>query len=580
MAVIGIDLGTTNSLASVFRNGAVELIPNSFGLTLTASAVSIDETGEVLVGNAAKERLIFHPEKSAASFKRKMGNDVEIVLGNKRFTPEELSALVLRKLKEDAESYLKEEVTEAVISVPAYFNDDQRSATKAAAKLAGLYTERLVNEPSAAALACRIDNMQEDASYLVFDFGGGTLDVSIVECFENVIEIVAVAGDNQLGGNDFDQLIAKEFCAENGIKWDELSSIQKAALLKYAEEGKQALTTEKEADITFEYEKNLYHFHLTRENLLELSASLLIRIKSVINRALTDSKKTLAEINEILLVGGSCKMPIIKDYLTYLSKRKIKELGEPDTLVAKGVGIYAGIKMRNIEIKDIMMTDVCPFTLGIAVKSDSSERRAHMATMISRNSVLPTCKKDRFYTLYDNQEEVRLAVYQGEGYFVSENLYLGEALIQVPKALKGKEYVDVSFSYDINGILELEAVNPTSQNRAVKVIVSKSSKLTEEEIEEKRKELEKLRLSSGLIEEMRYLSAKGERLYAEVNIENREVLGNCLLVLEQAEKSGSFSQMYKAKKYVKQIYEQIENQIREDRTGMGFKVFLDWNEME
>ena len=242
MAIIGIDLGTTNSLVSVWKDGKSVLIPNSLGGFLTPSVVSVDEDGSILVGNVAKERLISHPERSAASFKRLMGTSRKQNLGGQQFSPEELSSFVLRRLKEDAQAYLGEPVTEAVISVPAYFNDNQRFATKAAARLAGLHAERLINEPSAAALASRLNNTEKDQSFLVFDFGGGTLDVSVVDCFDNVIEISAVAGDNHLGGNDFDQAIARYFCQENGIAFDLLPSVRQAALLKQAELCKQALT--------------------------------------------------------------------------------------------------------------------------------------------------------------------------------------------------------------------------------------------------------------------------------------------------------------------------------------------------
>lgn len=578
MAVIGIDLGTTNSLAAVFRNGKAELIPNQFGFVTTPSVVSVDTTGEILVGQSAKERLISCPELSAASFKRRIGSEQPVLLGTREFLPEELSALVLRKLKEDAERYLGEEITEAVISVPAYFNDNQRYATKAAAKLAGLKADRLVNEPSAAALAHRLDQMQKDICYLVFDFGGGTLDVSIVECFENVIEIIAVAGDNHLGGNDFDQLIAEEFCRQKGLNLKLLKPAKRVLLYKKAEETKQQLSKTEEAELIFENEGTLHRMTVSRQGLLELSAPLLIRIKSVINRALNDARKKLSEIDEILLAGGSCKMPIIQEYLTYLSGKKAVCLGDPATLVAQGLGVYAGIKTRDIDIKDMMMTDVCPFTLGIAVKNDPNEQRTHMATMIQRNSVLPACKKDTFYTLYEEQEEVRLAIFQGEGYFTSENLFLGEVMLSVPKAPKGEESVEVTFSYDINGILELEAVNPTSGNKVSKVILSKNSKLTENEIEEKRKELAELKLLSGNNEELRYLSAKGERLYAEAGEEYREVLGRCLSMLADAAESNSPSRLHKTKQYVTEAYEKIESQMNEDWTGIGFKMLLDWNE--
>ena len=350
MAVIGIDLGTTNSLACVCQDGRAVLIPNSLGENLTPSVVSVGENGEICVGAVAKERLISHPEASASSFKRYMGPNKVFTLAGNNFTPQELSSFVLRQLKEDAERYLGEEVTEAVISVPAYFNDNQRYATREAGRLAGIHVERLVNEPSAAALTTSRISGEEEGSYLVFDFLGGTLDVSVVDYFDNVIEIVAVSGDNRLGGDDFDEVIARSFCAHHHMDYDNMDQQKRASLLRLSEKCKKELTCQDETELVWEAEGK--RMPLNNLLLAGLGQNLFDRISQVINTALRDSARSIEEIDEIVLVGGSSKMPVISLYLQTQLKRKPYMVGSPDEVVAIGVCIYAGIKERKQDIRD------------------------------------------------------------------------------------------------------------------------------------------------------------------------------------------------------------------------------------
>ena len=328
MAVIGIDLGTTNSLAAVWQQGRSRLIPNALGDVLTPSAVSIDEDGTVLVGEAARQRLVSHPERSAAAFKRAMGTDQTYSLAGRTFTPEELSALVLRQLKQDAEAFLGEPVEEAVVSVPAYFNDRQRAATKRAGQLAGLRVERLVNEPSAAALSCYKPD-EGEASFLVFDFGGGTLDVSVVECFDNVVNILAVSGDNALGGNDFDETIAHLFCVENGLDYRGLDRAAKAILLEQAEKCKQALTENPMAVMIVDSPGVKGALSLTGKKLVEHSQKLLERMRTPVARALRDSGLGRGELAGVIPVGGSCKMPLVRQYLAHLLGQRPKQNAQP-----------------------------------------------------------------------------------------------------------------------------------------------------------------------------------------------------------------------------------------------------------
>ena len=411
MAILGIDLGTTNSLACVWRDGKPELVKNSLGELLTPSVVCLDENGSLTVGAVAREQLITNPENTASSFKRWMGTHKTFALGGRTFTPPELSALVLEKLRRDAEEALGEPVTEAVISVPAYFNDNQRSATKLAAQLAGLHTERIINEPSAAALAYRLAHGEEDACLIVFDFGGGTLDVSVVECFENVIEITAIAGDNRLGGNDVDEAIARYFCAYNQIPQNVLSLEQQAVLLRQAERCKCTLAWSSMAAMFLPGpDGSSYTLTLTRELLAKLCEDIFDRMKKVLARAIRDSGRSISEIDHVILVGGSSKLAILPDFIASLFGKPPLKLDDPDTIVARGVGICAGIKERSGEIKDVVMTDVCPFTLGTSVVNDDKDQNPHMSVMIERNSVLPVSRSDRFYTTRDNQEKIRVDI--------------------------------------------------------------------------------------------------------------------------------------------------------------------------
>ena len=333
---------------------------------------------------------------------------------------------MLRQLKRDAEEFLGEEVTEAVISVPAYFNDHQRYATREAGELAGLHVERLINEPSAAALAASRISQEEEGSYLVFDFGGGTLDVSIVDYFDNVIEIIAVSGDNRLGGDDFDEVIARKFCTEHQMSYDEMDNRQRAILLRLCEQCKRTLTTQNEAVLTWETEGEEKTLTLTNITLAELCQDIFDRMGQVITKALQDSQRTIEEMDEIVLVGGSSKMPVIAFYLqTYLGKKPCI-IGSPDEVVAIGAGLYAGIKERREEIRDLVLTDICPFSLGTNVVNYSNSDRPLMSPIIERNSILPSSKIGYYTNAYDNQKHLTIGIYQGEAYYCDENTKLGE----------------------------------------------------------------------------------------------------------------------------------------------------------
>ena len=519
--IIGIDLGTTNSLAAVWQDGGSRLIPNSLGEYLTPSVVSIDEEGTVYVGKVAKERLISHPEQTASIFKRFMGTGKTYSFHGKVYRPEELSALVLRKLKEDAERYLGEPVKEAVISVPAYFNDMARKAVKDAGALAGLHVERIINEPSAAALACRGWKnsgwqQKDDETLLVFDFGGGTLDVSLVDCFENVIEIAAVSGDNHLGGSDFDQVIAEEFCKENQLIFEELSPERREIILASAAQAKCMLTKEESTVMTVVDKEFWERMELSNRKLIQISMHLfqkmIIPVKSVLN----DAQRKMFDISKVVLVGGSCKMPTVQQYLRRFLPDSPMTAMNPDHMIALGVGVYAGIKERKDDIKDMLLTDICPFTLGTGVCNDADEmHRMLMAAIIERNSVLPCSKVRKFQTARDFQSMVRVDVYQGEEYYVKDNVYLGELNVNVPQALKGQETVTVRYTYDINGILIVDVRVDSTGRETQKILMTGTNTIAPEEMDSYVKALEQLKLTPSEQEENQMLLAWGERLFAQ-----------------------------------------------------------------
>jgi len=533
MAIIGIDLGTSNSLVSLWRETGVELIPNGLGEILTPSAVSIDEDGTLLVGQAARERLISAPEKSAAEFKRFMGTDKKYFLGRKTYTPEDLSSFVLRKLKDDVEAYLAknfpgETVTEAVVSVPAYFNDNQRAATKRAGLLAGLTVERILNEPSAAALSYRLYDRETDFIALVFDFGGGTLDVSVVDCFDNMVSVLAVSGDNRLGGADFDHQIALAFCAANKLRFDRLSPLAQASLLHQAEQAKRRLTDGDTTIISIPAGEARGRLELTNQKLVDICAPLFPRLRNPLRRALVDSKKALPDISRIIMVGGSCKMPIVRDYIRQLLGRELEKPFSPDTVVGLGAGVYAGIRERRESIRDIVMTDLCPFTLSVDVRNEIDEHSPLCSPIIERNSILPSSRARRYCTAADSQKQIRVEVLQGEERYSKDNLKLGEFTVPVPVAPAGQESVDIRFTYDINGILEVEVTVVSTGAVRRELFLGQNTTLTDEEVRQRLKELSQLKLPPQNREGIRALIALGERLYAQSTGREREAVARAL----------------------------------------------------
>lgn len=563
MAIIGIDLGTTNSLVCVFMDGYTRLIPNSFGETLTPSVVSVAEDGSIYVGAIAKERLVTHPESTASSFKRYMGTNRVFELSGRTFTPQELSSFVLRQLKEDAEAFLGEEVVEAVISVPAYFNDNQRYATKEAGELAGLKVERLINEPSAAALTASRLGGKEEGSFLVFDFGGGTLDVSVVDYFDNVIEIIAVSGDNHLGGDDFDEKIARYFCEQYQISYNGLSSGEKASLLQYAEKCKRDLSVLKEVTYTFELngEKKVT---LDNVKLAKLGQDLFDRAAYVITRALSDSGRTMEDMDEIILVGGSSKMPVVGFFLLTAFGKQPHTAASPDEIVAMGAGIYAGIKERKEELRDLVLTDTCPFTLGIDIVNLADNKNPIMSPIIERNSILPSSKRRIYTNVYANQSKMSIKVYQGEGYYCRENICLGEIEIEIAKKKKGENKIEVCFTYDINGILLVEVADLDKGTKEQVVLTSDQFRLGGEELKQRLEEMKDYKLVPPGGIRTKLVLARGERLFAQMTGERRRAVENVMGRLHEAMSTQNDQVIANCLKEAEAVFDFLEGKERRE----------------
>jgi len=535
MAIIGIDLGTTNSLAAHFQDGNPIIIPNVFGEHLTPSVVSLDENGEVFVGRIAEERLLTHPELTASVFKRSIGSQKAYKLGASSFTPEELSAMIIRKLKEDAEEFLQETVEEAVISVPAYFNDTQRRATKTAGELAGIKVERIVNEPTAAAVAYGLHSQKDYTKYLVFDLGGGTFDVSILEKHAQIMEVRAVAGDNFLGGEDFTDVLAEWFLRHNQLELEKLSPTARGILRKSANTAKCAFGNARKVTMSCTLDGESYSMPISIEDYERNCELLFTKLRNPIKRALSDASIQLRDIESILLVGGATKLPLIKSFVSKLLGRLPAAHIDPDEVVAKGTAVHSALKQRNKAITEIVLTDVCPFTLGTSVslyRPDGFYTPGHFCPIIERNSVIPISRSERMCTVYDNQKNVNVEILQGESRRASDNIRLGELNITIPESPAGEETFDVRYTYDINGILEVEVTVLSTGISETLVLEKNPGIMTKEEIAEKLQALESIKVHPRDKDENRLLLAKAERLYEENIGEARRILSQEIVQFE------------------------------------------------
>lgn len=564
--IIGIDLGTTNSLVGVWQDGKAVLIPNVLGDYLTPSVVSIDKDGTVLTGTIAKERLISHPNQTAHTFKRFMGSQKIYQLGTQRFSPEELSALILKSLKADAESFLGEPVTDAVITVPAYFNDTQRQATKHAAQLAGLTVKRLLNEPTAAAVAYGLHHAEDEQKFMVLDLGGGTFDVTLLEMFAGVMEVRASAGDNVLGGEDFTQALINGFIqhqTETEKTPPEFWQPYLALLYNQAECLKKALSTEDAGEMRLAIEDKIYTWQLTREQFATLCEPLLERFKAPIERVVRDAKTRVKELDQVVLVGGATRMSIFRALTTRILNRFPSINLNPDETIAIGAVIQAGLVAEDTALDEVILTDVAPYSLGVKTTIQISEHQYKdgvFSPIIERNTIIPTSKVSNYNPINDNQTQVKFDIYQGEARLVADNIKLGELEIQIPKEYQGKASqlsIDVRFSYDVNGLLEVDVA---FGNRNANISIQNGARqLSEQELQASKDKLAALKIHPRDNAENRHLLARAERLYAQRLGYDRERLSRLIAWYENLLESQDMDKIRHANKEMLQQLHVIEN---------------------
>ncbi|HBL4574387.1 TPA: molecular chaperone HscC [Salmonella enterica subsp. enterica serovar Infantis] len=524
---IGIDLGTTNSLIAVWQDGAAQLIPNKFGEYLTPSIISMDENKQILVGKPAAARKTSHPDKTAALFKRAMGSNTHWHLGEESFNAPELSSLVLRSLKEDAEDYLQQPIKDVVISVPAYFSDEQRKHTRLAAELAGLNAVRLINEPTAAAMAYGLHTQQNSRS-LVFDLGGGTFDVTVLEYATPIIEVHASAGDNYLGGEDFTHLLLDEVLKRWNLDKSALTDSDLAALYACVEAAKCASGSP--LRMSWLYQERALESTFYDDELEALWLPLLNRLRTPIEQALRDSRLKPEQIDSLVLVGGASQMPLVQRIAVRLFGKLPYQSYDPSTIVALGAATQAACRLRHEDVEEVILTDICPYSLGVEVNRQGVP--GIFSPIIERNTTVPVSKVETYSTMHPEQDSICVRVYQGESHKVKNNILIDSFDVMLKP--KGHiQAIDIRFSYDINGLLEVDVLLEDGKSES-RIISHNATSLTTQQIDASRERLLALKIYPRDMLINRTFKAQLEEQWSRALGDEREMLGEIITDFDAA----------------------------------------------
>ncbi len=574
--IIGIDLGTTFSAMAYMSDNEARLIPNALGDVLTPSVVGVEPDGRFVVGRAAKELQVTQPDRCVSVFKRYMGTDWKIELGGHTLTPEKLSSLVLKSLKEDAEAHLGEPIDSAVITVPAYFNEHQRKATIRAGEIAGLKVQRILNEPTAAAIAYGWHSADEERIIVVLDLGGGTFDVSVVEQFDGTLEVRASSGETFLGGEDFTNTLAARVLEQHGMNFEQ-TELRRPKLIsrlrQECEQAKRRLSRQTEVTIRVpDDEGGLSETsptsNITREQFTRWTDYILNRIEMPIRRALGDAKVKLGDISELILVGGATRMPSVVERAAELFGRQPTCRLNPDEVVALGAAVQAGLFARDASVEDLVVTDVSPFTLGIDICRELGGERqdGYFLPIINRNTPIPTSRVERVSTTRANQTTINVKVYQGEGRKIADNLFLGEFDVPgIPRGPAGQE-VDVRFTYDLNGVLEVEATIVATKKRVSHVITYHAKGLTAAAVERAVAEMAALKTHPREESVNRFMIRRAERLYQELPLAERRFLDALITGFEEALELRDAAAIEANRAALEQFLNQFDTEDRNEET--------------
>ncbi len=542
--IIGIDLGTTNSVVAYLTPDGPQLIPNATGDFLTPSVVGVDHDGNILVGQAARELRVTHPERCASMFKRHMGSDWTVKLAGIAFTPEKLSSLVLQALRRDAEAFLGQPIHRAVISVPAYFHEHQRKATINAGQIAGLKVERILNEPTAAAIAYGLHEGDEEKVAVVFDLGGGTFDVSVVELFDGTLEVRSSSGESFLGGEDFTNTLTARVLQSVGLVFEraELELPEMVSRLRQqCEVAKRRLSRGQNAEVRIPNRKGEFtddspKLEITREQFDTWTRHILGRIDIPIRRALGDAGLKRADVDEVILVGGATRMPAVMDRVRELFGKEPRCKLNPDEVVALGAAVQAGLVAGEKSVEDLVVTDVAPFTLGVETSRQFGVEHVggYFLPIIHRNTTLPVSQRKVVSTVYPNQTKVAVRVFQGESRRIDDNLLLGEfELDGIPRGPAGQE-VEIRFTYDLNGVLEVEAMVVETRRKVSHIITRHARGMSSEAIALAVQQMQALKTHPREEANHRFLLRRAERLYQELSLFEREMLEELIEGFEES----------------------------------------------